>query len=101
MKGVVTMAQFYNLGMLDWGYPLRTYTMRHVSDIIFPTRILYKESNCVFVFVLTSVLHCLFPVTVVAQDLFDEFILEFIWLVIRIYALRKTPTFAWHSCVAV
>ena len=58
------------LCMLDWGYPLRTYTMRHVSDIIFPRRILYKESNyCVFVFILASVLHCLFPATVVAQDL--------------------------------
>ena len=66
--------------------------MCHVSDIIFPRQILCKESTyCVFVFVLASVPHCLFPATVVAQDLFDEFILEFTWLVICIYALRKIP----------
>ena len=44
-----------------------------------------------FVFVLASVLHCLIPATVVIQNLFDEFILQFIWLVICIYALRKIP----------
>ena len=44
--------------------------MRHVSDIIFPRRILYKESNyCAFVFILASLPHCLFPATAVAQDL--------------------------------
>ena len=66
--------------------------MRHVSDIIFPRQILCKESNyCVFVFVLTSVLHCPFLATVAVQDLFDEFILEFTWLIICIYALKKIP----------
>lgn len=46
-------------------------------------------------------LHCLFPATAVVQDLFHELILEFIWLVICIYALRKIPRFAWYSCAAV
>ena len=49
------------------------------------------SNYCVFVFILASVPHCLFPATVVAQDLFDEFILEFTWLLICIYALRKIP----------
>ena len=44
-----------------------------------------KNQIIVFlVFVLASVLHCLFPATVVIQNLFDEFILQFIWLVICI-----------------
>ena len=65
MKGVVTTAHFQL--MHAW---LRTYAMRHVSDIIFPRRILYKESNyCAFVFILASLPHCLFPATAVAQDL--------------------------------
>ena len=50
-----------------------------------------KNQIIVFVFVLASVLLCLFPATVVIQNFFDEFILEFIWLVICIYALRKIP----------
>ena len=56
---------------------------------------------CYCVSVLASMLHCLFPATAVVQDRFDEFILEFIWLVICIYALWKISRFAWYSCVAV
>ena len=71
---LATMFFIFNLYMFDWGYPLRTYTMHDVSDIIFPRRILYKESNyCVFVFILASVPHCLFLATVVIQDLLDNF----------------------------
>ena len=102
MKSVVTMARFQLKCMFDWGYTLRTYRKCLVSDIIVPRRILYKESNyCVFVFVLASVSHCLFLATVVVQDLFDEFILEFIWQVICIYVLKKISRFVWYSCVAV
>ena len=50
-----------------------------------------KLLSVFFVFVLASVLHCLFLATVVIQNLFDEFILQFIWLVICIYPLRKIP----------
>ena len=58
-----------------------------------------KNQIIVFsVFVLASVLHCLFPATVVIQNLFDEFILQFIWLVICIW---ENTRFAWQSCVAV
>ena len=53
-----------------------------------------KNQIIVFDFVLASMPHCLFPATVVVQDLFDEFIPGAIWLVICIYALRKTPRFA-------
>ena len=42
---LATMLLIFNLYMFDWGYPVRTYTMHNVSDIIFPKRILYKESN--------------------------------------------------------
>ena len=92
MKGVVTMAHFQLMHARLGGYPLRTYTMCHVSDIIFPRRISYKESNYCFCFILASVPHCLFPATVVAPEgPLDEFILEFIWLVICNYALRKIP----------
>ena len=59
--------------------------MCNVSDVFVRKRSSYKDSNyCVFVFVLASMLHCLFPATVAVQDLFDELILEFIWLVICI-----------------
>ena len=77
--------------MLDWEYPLMAYTMRHVSDNISQAKFYTKNQIIVFVFVLASVLLCLFPATVVIQNFFDEFILEFIWLVICIYALRKIP----------
>jgi len=39
--------------------------------------------------------------TAIVVDLFDEFILEFIWLVISIYACRKIPRFVQYSCVTV
>ena len=81
---------------------LRTYTTHGVSDIIVSRRILYKESNyCVLVFVLANMPHYLFPATAIVQDLFDEFILEFMWPVICIYALPKIPRFDWYSCDAV
>ena len=61
-----------HLCMFDWGFPLRTHITCDISDIIVPRLII-----CVFVFVLVSMAHCLFPATVVTQDFFEEFILEF------------------------
>ena len=53
--------------------------MHDVSDIITQGKFYLKNQIIVLcVFVLASVPHCLFPATVVIQDVFDEFILEFI-----------------------
>ena len=56
--------------------------MCNVSNIIVPRQILYKESiYLVIVYVLASAPCWLFPAAIVV-DLFDEFILEFIWFAI-------------------
>ena len=57
--------------MLDWEYPLMAYTMRHVSDNISQAKFYTKNQIIVFVFIIASVLHCLFLATEVVQDLFD------------------------------
>ena len=49
--------------------------MHDINNIILPRQNLYKESNNhVSVFVLASMPHCLFPATILVQDIFDEFI---------------------------
>ena len=57
------------------GILFKDMTMYDINNLILPRQILYKESNNhVIVFVLASVPCCLFPATIVVQDIFEEFI---------------------------